>query len=248
MAVSTILNARARTQHLPLSRIPSRLWGPLLLTGYFLFAIKLEHRHLHHPGHALAFCGVVMATALMRAGRSSRFERVAWALLVVFLLGAEVREARAYRLSERTFLYCDLQRDGKAQITRVGASELRDVTMRVVDFNDLHALHVRRSDDLSDFQAVFQTVQLGNFLSEGQKDTILLPPKAHGDLIRYRIRFTASNGNWWEDVEMRKRGDLWLQALRVRRFQGSTPHTLFELAEPGFNELKGSNWKWASEL
>lgn len=230
-------------------RVDPRVWGALLLLGYALFAAKLELRHLHRPGHALAFFGVVLVTALLRFSHAARWERVGWGVLALAVLAIEAQVAVAYRVSERTFVYCHVEQNGRAEAIRVGPTGLRDVTMRVIDFDDLHGLHERKSDDVSEFALYMQTVQLGNFLEETQKSTSMEPLKTHGDLVRYRIGFTASNGSWWEDVMMRRKEGHWYQALRISRFEGPSPKVIYQTADAGFPSADNSaQWRWTSEL
>lgn len=232
------------------TRIPpqSRLWGAALVSVSLLVIAGVESRPIQHPGHSLVLLGFVIATALIRYNRSTRVERVAWAIIAVGLIGAEVHEARARRKEEQTFLYCQINRDGTVRIERHGNAKLLDVTMRAVDHYDLHALHVRRSEDGSEYQDVYQTVRLGTFPAEGAETKTLRPMQIHGDVIRYRISFSASNGLWWEDMQMRRVNGRWFQAYRIRRYHGSTPRTLMEVTDPGFpGGTHGLDWDWTSE-
>lgn len=229
--------------------VRSQRWHLVLLAAYILFAARMERRPLLNPGHALALCGLVVATALIVWRSLSRTERGLWCALAIFLLAAEVHEARAFRKAEQTFLVCFLHPDGSAVLQRVGTANLRDVTVRVIDSVDLHALHAAHSEDLNAFRAAVQTVQMGSFLAENTKSGSFKPLQAHGDRMRYQLFFSADNGSWWEAIEMQKVQGHWSQALRVWRYQGPTPVMLYQSADPELAHVSdGPRWQWAEDM
>ena len=200
-----------------------------------------------YPGYALSAFALAGIILIARADVSRPEEKLLWVLICAVLLFAECRVARRGRVDAQSYLLCTFT-NGAALVTLQGTVNVRSASMHVVNQVDLNAFKASQSVDGEQYNRLFQAVPLGDF-SVGQRKLFCLKPlQTSGDIAHYRVWFDALNGSWWEDIQVRVVRGEQVQALRVLRYQGSTPKMLFEHEDPGFprSAEHGVDWSWAT--
>lgn len=124
---------------------------------------------------------------------------------------------------------------------QVGEYPLTDLDARIVNLEEFNKL--QGNVGIEQFLSTgTRKIPLGN-LSVG---TALINPQWKvplSDNFNYRIFFSAKNGFWMEDLEVRRISGKRVEALRIRRQRGNKTPTIFQKIDKGF-PLVGDKVEW----
>lgn len=200
-----------------------------------------------YPGYslaALALLGIILA---IRVEESQPGEQLIWVLVGAVLLATEIRVAHEASVNAKSYLFCQLYQNG-ALVELQGTAIVRSASMHVLNQDALNAFKESQSRDGGQYSRLFQNIPVGDFAAGQHKSFCLQPIQTVRNPARYRVRFDAENGSWWEDIQIRLVHGRQIQALRVLRYRGLAPEVLFEQDDPAFPRGLGGrvDWSWAT--
>jgi len=134
---------------------------------------------------------------------------------------------------------------GVPTFVHVGKFPLTGVDARIVDLNNFTKRTAQGVTSLQQFLAGDIRVPIGDLTHDTAFLNMQLKiPFSDEKSQDFRIFYSAKNGYWMEDLELRKMDGKWLQALRVRKQDGNKTPTIFRRVDKGFPLGVGGKIEW----